>query len=81
VSCSTFVLIHFSQTKPTPFFSIQKIFETNSATSIIPDISGIILGIFGAGGNIGREKSIFGIKDGNSGSVGGGGNKGICGSS
>jgi len=73
---------HFSQTKPIPFFKIQKIFETNSAISIIVETSGIIDGILGAGGSkVGKEKSIFGIKEGNSGKLGGGGSKGICGKS
>ena len=51
----------------------------NSATLRIAVISGIIFGIFGAGGNTGRSIFTLGRKDGGSGNVGGSGMTGIVG--
>jgi hypothetical protein len=79
VICSTFPFTHFSPTKPIPHFTIQNILPTKSATFNTPLISGIILGILGAGGKTGKSIFTLGINDGGSGNVGGSGMTGIVG--
>lgn len=78
--CSIFAFTHFSPTSQMPHLTIQNTFQIKFATLSTPLISGIMFGIFGAGGNTGSSSSIFGIKEGNSGNSGGPTNVGILGS-
>ena len=77
VSCSIFPFTQFSATRPIPPLTIQKIFPMKSATLSVALISGIILGILGAGGRTGNAISTFGMNDGSSGNCGGEGSTGI----
>jgi len=61
------------------FFTIHIIFPTNHSTFRVDVIEGDRRGTFGAGGNIGRFRSMLGINDGNSGNLGGAGSSGMLG--
>ena len=58
---------------------MQNILEREEAKSKVVLILGIRLGILGAGGKVGNEKSTLGMKDGKSGKIGGLGKTGIFG--
>ena len=78
VNCSIF---DFTSPSPRslPFLTIQSIFPILLITFNVALIEGERFGIFGAGGNVGRFKSMLGINEGSSGSVGGAGSVGILG--
>jgi hypothetical protein len=62
VICSILDFNQASATRPIPHFTIQNILPIKLATSIAIASSGAILGIRGAGGNVGPLNLICGIK-------------------